>query len=254
MPSQDTIEFFDLPSRPPNAAWSLNPWKTRLILNYKSLPYHTTWLEYPDIEPTFKAVGIPPNIQGTAAYTIPTIKLPKKKDDDDDNDNGRGRYIMDSLKIAQELEKLYPEPSLHLDDPVLEQVLELTPACVASLGGVLMPKVPRTLLNPASVEYFERTRAARFGMPLAQLEKEKGGENAWKEAEPALKKLGELLKGKGGPFFLGEEVSYADFIVVGALECFRRLGDGILERMIEIEPALGRLYEASKQPLERNDH
>lgn len=46
-------------------------------------------------------------------------------------------------------------------------------------------------------------------------------------------------------------VSYADFILVSGMHAFKRAG--IFERWVEIEPACGRLYDASKQWLERDD-
>ena len=67
-----------------------------------------------------------------------------------------------------------------------------------------MPPIPRNLLNTASVEYFERTREARFGMPLSQFEKEHGGDKAWEEATPAFKEVGDMLRANGGPFLLGK--------------------------------------------------
>jgi len=54
------------------------------------------------------------------------------------------------------------------------------------------------------VEYFEKIREAELGMPLAQFEKEQGGEDAWKGAEPAFKEVGKLLKAEGRPFFMGK--------------------------------------------------
>ena len=111
---------------------------------------------------------------------------------------------MDSRKIADVLEEAHPSPSLHLDSPILKKVEELVPQCIAPIGPIFLPKVPRLLLNPPSAEYFERTREAKFGMPLSQLEKEKGGESAWKAAEPKWKELGILLKAEGGPFFMGK--------------------------------------------------
>ena len=74
------IILFDLPSRA-GKAWSLNPWKSKLLLpfksgdpamtmtdptltpflarlalNYKGLPYRTEWIEYPDLRPTFQGL------------------------------------------------------------------------------------------------------------------------------------------------------------------------------------------------------
>ena len=161
---------------------------------------------------------------------------------------------MDSINIAHELEKLYPEPSIHLDAPVLKQVLELAPRCIHPLIGAVMPKIPRNLLNPPSVEYFERTRAVRFGMPLAQLEKERGGEDAFRNADPAFKKMGAMLREQGGPFFLGDTVSYADFVVVGGLDFFRRVDDGLFTRIVAMDPSLEKVYDACREWRARNDH
>ena len=155
------------------------------------MPYKTQWVEYPDIAPTLKSFGLPPNEEGTP-YTIPTIR------------DANGRYIMDSRKIAFALEEQYPEPSLHLDSPVLPKVEACVAKAVMPLRAVILPPTPRNLLNTASAEYFERTREARFGMPLRQFEKEQGGDKAWEEATPALKEAGELLRANGGPFVLGE--------------------------------------------------
>ena len=163
----------------------------RLILNLKGIPYKTDWLEYPDIAPTLKPFGIPPSEPPASAYSCPTIRISDK-------------YVMDSRKIANVLEKEHPLPSLHLDSPILKKVEELAPQCVMPIGPVFMPRIPRVVLNPRSAEYFEHTREERFGMTLSQLEKEKGGESAWKAAEPKWKELGTLLKAKGGPFFMGK--------------------------------------------------
>ena len=163
----------------------------RLILNFKGIPYKTEWIEYPDLAPTFKSFGIPPNEPPATAYTSPTIRVSDK-------------YVMESRKIADVLEREYPSPPLYLDSSILKKVEELVPGCIMSLGPIFMPKIPRHVLNPSSAEYFERTRAERFGMDLSQLEKERGGESAWKAAELKWKELGALLKAEGGPFFMGK--------------------------------------------------
>ena len=111
---------------------------------------------------------------------------------------------MDSRKIADELEKQYPEPSLHLDAPILPKVYGAMENLYKALAPAMMPKVPRIFLNAASVEYFERTREARFGMPLSQWEKVAGGDKAWQKAEPVFKEVGDWLRANDGPFFLGK--------------------------------------------------
>lgn len=161
------------------------------MLNFKNISYKTQWIEYPDLAPTFKSFGIPPNDEGTP-YTIPTIQISPDK------------YVMDSLKIASDLERLHPSPPSHLDSPTLPKVQQLVTQCMGSLRGVVIPKIPRKLLNTPSAEYYDETRLARFGISLPQLEKETNGDSAWKGAKPALQELGTILRAQGGPFVLGK--------------------------------------------------
>ena len=63
------------------------------------------------------------------------------------------------------------------------------------------------LLPPRSKEYFDRTRSEDAGMPLPQFlaETEEHSEEAWQNARPGLRELGELLEENGkGPFFMGD--------------------------------------------------
>ena len=162
----------------------------RLLLNFKGIPYKTEWIEYPDLAPTFKSFGIPPNPEG-AAYTSPTARI-------------GDRYIMDSLKIATEFEKQYPSPPLHVDSPLVSKVQSIVSGGIGSLRPVIMPRVPDKLLNQSSRDYWVPSREARYGMPLPQYEKELGGDGAWEKATPALRELGTILKAEGGPFALGK--------------------------------------------------
>jgi len=243
-----TIILYDLPSRDPLHAWSLNPWKTRLALNYKKIQYMTMWIEYPEIAPTFKQVGIPPNKEGTP-YTIPTIRFPSYT-------SSGAQWVMDSRHIATALEERFPSPSLHLDSPILAKVEALVPKITpAAMAPIIIPRVPRDILNEKSKYYFETTRAERFGMSLDELEKsEKGGENAWENAKPGFKELAELLCETEGPFFMGETVSYADFVVVGAFQFMKRAGEDIFDRVMKIDPSFPALYEACAAWLKRDDH
>lgn len=48
-----------------------------MALNYKKLPYKTEWVEYPDIKPTFEALGIAPNTRDPKyQYFCPAARLP----------------------------------------------------------------------------------------------------------------------------------------------------------------------------------
>ncbi|KAL8996890.1 MAG: hypothetical protein Q9169_003701 [Polycauliona sp. 2 TL-2023] len=146
---------------------------------------------------------------------------------------------MDSKNIADRLEEKYPDPPLHLDSPQRAKMEALVPRLFMPLRG--------------SVPYFYASRAETYGIPLDQMDKELSGEKQWEEARPVLREIAALVEERGGPFVHGREVSYADFIFVGALSLFKRLGEGVFERLVEMEPVLGALYEASEKWLEKDD-
>lgn len=160
---------------------------------------------------------------------------------------------MDSANIVEELEKLYPDPPLRLDAPVMKQLLQYTRPALGPLLPEMMPKVCWNLLNQSSKEYFERTRAERFGMPLTEYAK-LGGDPAFENATPALRQIGDLLRANGGPFLMGKTPCYADFYVLGVIEFWKRMGGGVFDRATKIEPAMATLYEAGAPWLARNSH
>jgi len=244
-----------------------------MALNYKNIEYETQWLEYPDVAPTLRAAGLAPNEGGpeVTAYTIPTVKFPD------------GTYVMESFKIAQEIEKRYSSaPPLRVDHPVVAQIIAIIPTIQKPLSAVLIPRVPRVLLNDKSVPYFQETRKVRFSMSLDEYEKEKGGDAAWVAAKQPIENLAALLKQTktaDGPYFLGSEgeqplqplwtlclvhlasriadwgtVSYADFIVASLLHFVKLLGPELYDRFVAHDKAFDDLYQACAKWLERDDH
>jgi glutathione S-transferase len=212
------VILFDLPSKGESHCWSLNPWKgmylarsasslstsqptdnhqsiARLALNYKGIPYETRWTEYPEIAPLFKSFGIAPNPAGSAPtpYAIPAVRMPD------------GRYVMDSAKIAEALEAQQPSPSLQLASPRVGRTQEAVQLTDKALTPVAKPRVPETVLNPGSAEYFRRTRSQRFGMPLEELARsELAGEAAWTGAAEGLARVrGVLAEDEAGPYVMG---------------------------------------------------
>ncbi|CAI6248900.1 unnamed protein product [Periconia digitata] len=239
------VVLYDIPSKPPQQAWSLNPWKIRMVLNLKGIDYETVWLEYPDIAPTLKSYGVPPNDRSapgiTADYSSPAIRY-------EDN-----TLSMDSWKIVYELEKRYPSPSLHLDDSIVLKIRDHIDLMRTPLNAHLMPKIPRNLLSKESATYFESTREIRFGMPLAQLEEQKANEEAWEKAKRPAEEAADLLKQHGGPYFLGQTVSYADFILVSFLHFVKRIDENVYQRYLDFDPAFATVYEACRQWLVKDD-
>jgi glutathione S-transferase len=140
---------------------------------------------------------------------------------------------MDSRKIADYIERQAPLPSLHLDSIYLEKVERLWSQYMGAIKPIFVPLVPRQILNEESVGYWNSTREQAFGMSLDQLEREKGGERAWNEAEPALREVTALLQENEGPFFLGNTVSYADLVWGSILLFNQRLGSDIFDEALK---------------------
>lgn len=57
---------------------------------------------------------------------------------------------------------------------------------------------------------------------------------AYNAAKPYLEEVTTMLKEDGsGPYFLGKEVSYADFVWAGLLIFMRRIGDDVYENVLK---------------------
>lgn len=201
----------------------------------QSLPKHVVYLKSLII-----LSGLAPNEKGMP-YTIPTVKID-------------GKLIMDSINIAPVLEKLQPSPPLHFDSPMTGKVQDAVNKAWGALALIALPNVPRNILNPTSKTYFEETREKRFGMPLDELEKTDKAKNAWQDAEAGLDELKTLLREESGPFFLGKEPSYSDFIAVGAMQFMKRCESSLFERFVAYDQSFLTLYEACGKWLERDDH
>ncbi|PSN64503.1 hypothetical protein BS50DRAFT_636669 [Corynespora cassiicola Philippines] len=246
--SDSKFILFDLPSKGKSRCWSYNAWKARLVLNYKEIPYETQWVEYPDIEPLFKLFGITPNAPGSAStpYSIPAVRMPD------------GRYIMDSVKIAEALETYQPSPSLHLTSPRLQQTQEAVRQTVEALAPIAKPRVPEMILgSPSSIDYFQRTRAKRHGMALEELARsEMAGEAAWADADGGLAGLrGVLAEDKAGPYIMGAEPGFADFVLAGMwrfMQVLDRDGD-LFGRLMGFDECFAGHFAACEKWLERDD-
>ncbi|PWY80630.1 putative glutathione S-transferase [Aspergillus heteromorphus CBS 117.55] len=213
------IVLFDLPTKEPCITWSPNPWKTRLLLNFKGIDYRTQWVEYPDVKPVLEK-HVLPNSAGFP-YSIPAIHLPD------------GTYMMDSRQIANSIEERYPEPPLHLNSEYLPKVESVWLRLMDSIRPLFIPQVPKRLLNERSLDYWYTTREEMFGMSLDQLEKEQGGDKAWDKAEPKIREATALLKENQGPFFMGEVISYADLVWTSILLFQKRMGPDFFDELLK---------------------
>lgn len=190
--------------------------------------------------------GIPPNPEGAfAEYTVPVVKFPD------------GSYIMDSTAIVPRLEAVNPEPPLPLELDLLKELEPINGKVLGPLVPLIMPAVRRDVLCKESDAWFKKDRERRLGAPEEVYEREKGGEVAWKGAEPGQQQLASFLKAQKrdeGPFILGSAVSYPDFVLAGRVEFIRFIGEDNYERLVRPVEGLRELHEACKPWFERNDH
>jgi glutathione S-transferase len=190
----------------------------RVVLNYKGIPYRTEWVEFPDVEPHSKKLGIEPTGQkadGSPYFTLPAI-----------HDPSTGVYIADSMAITEYLEKTYPNtPSVFPNETIgLQKAFEAT--FKQSLGAVwpfILPAVGLRL-NPASEEYFRRTREILFGKKLEDVVPTGNARTEeWGKFEKGLASIYPYLAmtDKKGPYLLGDTISWGDLVLFSFLYWFK---------------------------------
>ncbi|KAH0372547.1 hypothetical protein KCU65_g1042, partial [Aureobasidium melanogenum] len=223
------IVFYDIAFKTPYEETNSapNPWKTRLALNLKALPYTTTWVPLPDVEKVRRSLGVPACRNwgdGSDYYTLPVI-----------TDPNTGEKIGDSFDIAVYLQKTYPDSG---SDLFPEQKLNYvytpdqpTPVPLTDTRGgehdnyadfnmsvdavftehvILMAHGMRldaageqVFVKRAGVDSFDAF--AFVGEPRKQM---------MLSFERKLESLANVFKrDESGPFVLGTKASYADMIV-----------------------------------------
>lgn len=235
--SSKNVTLIDLPSREPCRCWSFNPWKARLYLNYKKIPYTTKWVNYPDIPATISQ-HVAPHPDGTAMkpYTIPAVILPD------------GTYVQDSMTIVEKLDKLYPEPELKIRTPLLTEVMELISKIVPAASPEFMARLPERVLDAKDTAYWNPDREKMVGMPVKEFQDSRGGKQTTENVAEHVRAVGELLEKKGGPFFEGEQVTYVDFMWASFLLFLERIGSDAFDIVIvEERQAHVRLLEEVKR-------
>ncbi|KAH7311274.1 hypothetical protein B0I35DRAFT_357061 [Stachybotrys elegans] len=229
-----------------NACFSPVVWRIRLILNYKCIPYRTVFVEFPDIEPTMKELGLAchdANSGSNAKYTVPVIRhIPTDI------------CIMDSPAIAEFLEATYPTPPLPLTSELGREIETKARRAVAPTFGRSI--VPREIhiLSPRSQEYFRRTQEARLGQRLEDLCEPAKEKEIWEVMSDKIRAAGELMltHQADGPFVLGAQPSYTDFFIAGSLQSARMISEDVFQRFHSY-PGFMEIYMACAPYLEKKD-
>ncbi|KAM6499550.1 hypothetical protein JOM56_005058 [Amanita muscaria] len=186
----DHIIFYDLASNKPDFAWGLNNWK------------------FPDIEVKCKEKGIAPGIVTSDGREIYTTNL----------------GVSESLRIAEYLDKTYPDTPRILFDGIEEYDACINPFRLPDFEPMLLFILPPKyeILNPVSQEYFRRTREKSFGRKLEEFTPTGSErEETWERIKKGFDTIDGLIQKNGGPFARGEQVSFVDFAFGGYLIWFK---------------------------------
>lgn len=236
--TSNPIVFYDIAQRPPvtETCCAVNPWKARLALNFKTVPYTTSWVRMPDISKVRMGLNVPACrkfADGSDFNTLPII-----------HDHATNTFKGDSFDIAVYLQHTYPDsgagdlfPPQKLDYVVSKDVPLLIP--LSEISGTEFVEYARFNQSVDAV-FTAHTGLMAYGMPLdpatADITKaefvNRAGVKSWEdfkmvgEVREMMKKsfeksLGDLAKmfvrDTTGPFLLGHKANYADIIVGGWL-------------------------------------
>ncbi|KAJ5580202.1 uncharacterized protein N7459_006187 [Penicillium hispanicum] len=221
-------------------------WRIRLMLNYKRIPYRTVFLEFPDIEPTLKDLGLVPG--DSAPGLNPKYKVPAIQHVPTDT------FIMESAPIAQFLELTYPDQPVPLTSDLGREIEAKSRAVVGAVFRTsLMPR-EIGILSPRAQEYFRRTRESSLGHRLEDLLDSEVEEQSWRTAEEGVSAVVELLQTHraDGPFVLGARPTYTDFFIAGSLQSARMVDEGVFQRIFKY-PGFQDIYEACLPYMEKKD-
>ncbi|PPR01734.1 hypothetical protein CVT26_013181 [Gymnopilus dilepis] len=218
-----TIILYDIPSPLPEKAWSPNVWKIRYCLNYRKIPYHTEWVEYPDIMPLSERLGVKPtrkNRDGSDCYTLPAI-----------HDTSTGTSLSESLLIAEYLDKAYPDtPRILPYDTIALQAAfaETWNNERRKFAGFSIPPTLE-MLNSASKAFYRRAREMDFGMTMEELvPQDEDIVRRWVETKEVFGKFDEWYAKMDGPdgkarFLMGDVLSFGDLVVAASLKWLKTI-------------------------------
>ncbi|KAG8730110.1 hypothetical protein FRC10_003066 [Ceratobasidium sp. 414] len=201
--------------------WAPNPYKTRLTLNYKGLPYRVKYIKFEEVELTMKAMGIAPTSKTFPYYTLPMITDPSS------DPNGEPTHVSESFKIAMYLDEKYPAPKYPAVLPIETRSLQKLfvesyfPTIISHMFPLIAPHIFK-LIDKTSGEYLYLSRGgeATFA-PLSDAD----AAQRLAEVGEKLDTFAQALELNGGPWVMGDTVTFADF-VVGCILYFWHEVDG----------------------------
>ncbi|KAF7330659.1 Glutathione S-transferase-like protein ustS [Mycena sanguinolenta] len=214
-PMPPVITLYDSPGSG-SQTWVPAIWRIRLILNYKRLPYRTVWVQFPDVEPTLRALGAPPSSRrpdGRPVYTLPVVV--------DATRNPRVPQIVSNANsIAEYLESTYPARPVFPEGSRALQTLfvhYIQDVFVKPLLPIMVPVSYGRLPN-RSQTHFHGASAPSHPLPLSPGPER---ERAWQRVKMQFDFLAIVLEKNAsdgdGVVAQGHHLSYADFALCAIL-------------------------------------
>lgn len=189
-----TITLYELAAKNPKLVFSPYCWRTRMSLLHKGLEF--------DAKPWFFA-----DKSGTAETgydRVPVI-------------NHDGKWVTDSLKITEYLDKEFPDRPLLISGEEGYASVQLVTSFCNTLFPALIPIAVfqvHQILDSESQTYFKESRESLFGKTLENIncDPETGKANLSQALSPFDSTLDSVR------FFGGEQPSYADYVLFGMLK------------------------------------
>ncbi|CAE6510249.1 unnamed protein product [Rhizoctonia solani] len=223
---ENPIIFYDLHDGK-GSSWSPNPYKTRMCLNLKGLPYRVEYMLLSEVEHKLKELGVGPTSDTFPHYTLPVIADPSSDPD------GNPTYVAESFAIAVYLDEKYPAPKYPVIFPSgtrgVQHLLvnQYLPSLVGSLIPMLFPKLPQ-ILDEQTMDYLRRTRPPELLKPLPEEEETK----KWEDARNKFIGVAKSLDFNGeDSFIMGSQPSFIDFAFGGAFFLIEKI-DGARMKII----------------------
>src|SRR5579863_5721580 len=197
-----SITLYELAGAEPDRRFSPFCWRTRMALLQKNLPYEGLPWRFTEKD-TLKPTG-----QGR----VPVIV-------------DHGKWINDSLIIADYLEKTYPSNPSLFDGPADKAGIRFVQSWTDTVLHVgLIRLVILDVFKHVDAkdrDYFRKSREERFGMTLENVQA--GREERLPAFRQSLQPLRATVEAQ--PFIGGDKPLYGDYVVFGAFMWARSISD-----------------------------
>lgn len=178
----------------------------RYVLDLKKLSYKTVYLEFSELKSVLQRVGGQPG--GFVSLTVPAIV-----------DNATGSAVSDSYQIAEYLDKQYPDTPKAFpsgSEALQAAFYDRFNLARPPVAPIFYGRIPN-ILNQGSIGWYRDTHEEWLGKSLEEVYPvEEELAEIMRKTEEFFNMLDGWYSHSGGPYFMGNIPSFADF-AVGAL-------------------------------------